>query len=44
VGARGIEPIASLDPAPSLVEKRVWQPVAADDEEMEVPAEIATVR
>jgi very-short-patch-repair endonuclease len=44
LGALGIEPIGALERAPSLVEKRVWQPVTADDEEKEVPAEIATVR
>jgi len=40
LGALGIEPIGALERAPSLVEKRVWQPVAAHDEEKEVPAEI----
>jgi very-short-patch-repair endonuclease len=44
LGALGIEPIGALERAPSLVEKRVWQPVPAADEEKEVPAEIATVR
>jgi very-short-patch-repair endonuclease len=44
LGSLGIEPIGAIDRAPSLVEKRVWQPVAADDEDKEEPAEIATVR
>lgn len=44
LGALGIEPIGALERAPSLVEKRIWQPVAAEDEEKEAPAEISTVR
>jgi len=44
LGALGIQPIGALERAPSVVEKRIWQPVAADDEEKEAPAEISAVR
>ena len=37
-------PIAVLERAPSVVEKRIWQPVVAEDEEKDAPAEIAVVR
>jgi very-short-patch-repair endonuclease len=44
LGALGIQPIGALERAPSVVEKRIWQPVAADEEEKEAPAEISAVR
>jgi len=33
LGTLGIEPIGAIDRAPSLVEKRIWQPPAAVEEE-----------
>jgi len=33
LGALGIEPIGAIDHAPSLVEKRTWQPTPASDDE-----------
>jgi hypothetical protein len=33
LGTLGIEPTGAIDRAPSLVEKRVWEPAAAEEEE-----------
>jgi hypothetical protein len=33
LGALGIEPIGAIDRAPSLVEKRIWQPEALEEED-----------
>jgi very-short-patch-repair endonuclease len=35
LGALGIEPIGAIDRAPSLVEKRTWQPEKTEEEEKE---------
>jgi very-short-patch-repair endonuclease len=39
LGALGIEPIGAIDRAPSLVEKRTWQPETIEEEEKEPVAE-----
>jgi hypothetical protein len=33
LGALGIEPIGAIDRAPSLVEKRIWQPEVVEEED-----------
>jgi very-short-patch-repair endonuclease len=42
--ALGIEPIGAIDRAPGLVEKRTWQPGAANDELTEEVADIPAAR
>jgi very-short-patch-repair endonuclease len=44
LGALGIEPIGAIDRAPSLVEKRTWQPSAVNDEEREEAGEMSAAR
>jgi len=41
LGALGIEPIGAIDRAPSLVEKRTWQPPTLDEEATEQAVEQA---